>query len=366
MTLQASLHRADLHYGNGVQLHTAASGSVGELQALYLCLNDGEHQALGEVRINIAYLNGYSAPQIVTEAVQVLSRLDLSVDPAELLANMAHWGALVSMPVRSLIDCALHDLLALRAGIPLATWLGATPGIDIGYASNQTLFWSPFEVFVSQAEQYVARGFRDLKVRIAVADFEQDLRRLRALRERFGNEVKIAVDVNGQWSQAQALEHLDALAYFDLAYVEQPIAAGDWAAIERLAARTPLPLMLDEGLAGETDVERLCSLGGALWAHLKLVKLGGIAPCMAAVRRLTAANVPCMIGQMNEGAAATAAALHVACASRPQFAELYGADGLMDDPASPVNYLDGWARLPASPGLGVELNVRHTQLIRSF
>lgn len=365
MTLKASLRRADLHYGNGVHLHTAASGSVGELQALYLCLDDGQHKAVGEVRINIAYLNGLAAEQVVAQALKALAVLPWDSDPSDLLNHMPHWAASLSMPVRNLIDCALHDLLARRAGLPLAQWLGA-PASDIRYASNQTLFWSPFDVFIAQANAYVKRGFRDLKVRIAVGTFEQDLMRLQALRDRFDDEVNIAVDVNGQWPPQHALKHLEALSRFNLAYVEQPIAAGDWDALEHLAQHSPLPLMVDESLASGEDVDRLCTLGGKLWAHLKLVKIGGIAPCLSAARQLANASVPYMIGQMNEGAAATAAALHLACASTPRFAELYGADGLRDDPAGPLLYLDGDARLPQAPGLGITLNLEKTELIRSF
>ena len=365
MSLAVSLRRADLHYGNGVQLHTAASGSVGELQALYLCLDDGQHQAVGEVRINIAYLNGYGPDEVIAQALQALSTLPWQQEPEQLLTEMPHWAALLSMPVRTLIDCALHDLIARRANLPLAQWLGA-PAADVRYASNQTLFWSPREVFLKQAQAYVDRGFCDLKVRIAVGSFEEDVTRLQALRDRFGDSIKIAVDANGQWPQHDALKHLDALARFDLAYVEQPIAAGDWSAIERLAEQSPLPLMIDEGLAGSEDLDRLCALRGKVWAHLKLVKIGGIAPCVAAARRLTQAGVTCMIGQMNEGAAATAAALHVACVTQPRFAELYGADGLCDDPARPLHYQDGQAWMPTAPGLGITLDLNKTQLIRSF
>lgn len=365
MSIKASLRRADLHYGNGVQLHTAASGSVGALAALYLCLDDGQHQAVGEVRINIGYLNGYTPDQVIAQALQAVSSLDWQQDPQQLLADMPHWAADMSMPVRTLIDCALHDLIARRAGVPLAQWLGA-PDAVVGHASNQTLFWSPFEVLLAQAQAYVDRGFRDLKVRIAVTHFDDDLQRLQALRDHFGDRIKIAVDANGQWTQRQAPAYLQALARFDLAYVEQPIAAGDWNAMERLAAQSPLPLMIDEGLAGPADLDRLCALRGKLWAHLKLVKIGGIAPCLAAARRLADAGVTCMIGQMNEGAAATAAALHVACASHPPYAELYGADGLCDDPASPLHYQDGQVWMPMAPGLGISLDLDKTQLIWSF
>lgn len=365
MSLKATLRRANLHYGNGVQLHTASSGSVAQLQALYLCLDDGQFQGVGEVRINIAYLNGYSPDEVIAQALNAISALDKAQPPVDLLEQMPVWAKELSMPVRTLIDCALHDLLARQAGLPLAQWLGSD-ALDIRYASNQTLFWSPFDTFIAQAHRYVERGFRDLKVRIAVETFDADVERLQALRERFGDDIKIAVDANGQWPQAEAMAHLDALSRFDLAYVEQPIAAGNWDAMEYLAQRSPIPLMIDEGLAGSDDVDRLCAAQGQLWAHLKLVKVGGIAPCLTAARKLTDAGVPCMIGQMNEGGLATAAALHVACASTPRYAELYGADGLCDDPAASIRYLDGYAQIPAAPGLGLSLDVNKTQLIRSF
>ncbi len=73
-----------------------------------------------------------------------------------------------------------------------------------------------------------------------------------------------------------------------------------------------------------------------------------------------------MIGQMNEGAAATAAALNVACATSPAFAELYGADGLIDDPASGVSYAAGTVHTSHAAGLGVAFDAAATQLIGDF
>ena len=373
--MQASLHAAELHYGNGVVLHTASSGSVATLKELYLRLTDGEHSAVGEVRINIPYLNGYAPEQVLADALATLDDVDWRQPPERLLAAMPDWADGVgacSPPVRCLIDCALHDLVARRAGLPLADWLRASMDVNaIGPAathwpSNQTLFWSPFEVFMQQAEAYVARGFCDLKVRVAAGDFAEDLRRLWALRERFGDTIKLAADANAQWSASEAPARLDALAAFDLAYLEQPIATERPSDMLALAANSPMPLMLDEGLRSLQDVAEVCAQHGRLWAHLKLVKLGGIAPALAAARQLAAAGVPYMVGQMNEGGAATAAALHLSCAVAPHFAELYGADGLADDPVRGIAYADGQVSVPRQPGLGVDLDVSLTQPIRSF
>src|SRR5229473_1245377 len=317
--LRVSLYRADLHYGGGLVLHTASSGSIPHLTEIYLRLDDGETIGIGEVRANIAYLNGFAEATVVECAATAVGEVDWRRDPVELIATMADWGSPMIAPVRALIDCALHDFVARREHLTVAAWLGAA-GQKVVRETNQTLFWSSFEEFLAQAQAYVDRGFRDLKVR----------------------------------------------AVYDLAYVEQPVPPGDWVAVDRLAGRSPLPVMLDESVATQDGIARICAYGGRILAHLKLVKLGGIAPTMAAARQLAAAGIPFMIGQMNEGAAATAAALHVACATSPAFAELYGADGLIDDPASGVSYTAGTVHADHASGLGVAFDAAATHLIGDF
>jgi L-Ala-D/L-Glu epimerase len=361
--MRASLHRAKLHYGSGLVLHTASSGSVPHLAELYLRLDDGERIGIGEARINIAYLNGLAPEAVVADAISATRAIDWRRKPADLLNAMADCAERWSAPVRMLIDCALHDLAARCAGKPLMAWLGGSNADRAAAATNQTLFWSSHESFLAQARAYVDRGFRDLKVRVGIGDFAEDLRRIGALREQFGDTVKIAADANGQWSETQAMDNVRKLAEFGLSYVEQPVPPGDWVMIERFGASSPIPVMLDESIASMSDVERVCALEGIVLAHLKLVKLGGIAPVMAAAHRLSDAGVKIMIGQMNEGAAATAAAVHVTCAVRPAFAELYGADGLANDPVTGVSYRDGSVAVGPGPGLGVIFDETKADLI---
>ncbi|SFJ52243.1 L-alanine-DL-glutamate epimerase [Bosea sp. OK403] len=372
--MRLSLHRAMLSYGGGLLLHTASSGPVAGLDTLYLALQDADGiKATGEVRINIAYLNGLAAEDVVTEALALLPRLDLTPAPEMLLAAPPPLLSRASAPLRMLVDLALHDLAAKRAGQPLAAFLGKSElgkselgksaAVPIAYPTNQTLFISDDATFLRQAQAYVGRGFRDLKVRIGAADFSDDLARIRSLRARFGADVKIAVDANAAWSLADAPARLDALAPFDLTYVEQPVAPVGFELLAQLAEASPIPIMLDESVRGEDDAMRLATGGHRLMAHLKLVKLGGLAPALRAARALAVAGVPCMIGQMNEGGLATAAALHLCVATQPRFAELYGADGLSNDPAPGLVYADGLVFAPARPGLGLSFARERTETL---
>jgi L-alanine-DL-glutamate epimerase-like enolase superfamily enzyme len=391
--IYASLLRADLHYGGDLVLHTASSGSIDRLEALYLLLRDAEgHVGIGETRLNIRYLNGLDAEDVLADAQRVLREntglADGAQSAATLLQTMPTWASSYKAPVRMLLDIALHDLHAKQRGLSVAGLLMAPSGAGgiatdttVGAAvktaaaprfrSNQTLFWSDDAAMLARAETYVARGYLDLKLRIGIGSIDDDLRRLDVLRTRFGETISLSADVNGQWTEAECATRLPALAARGLRYIEQPIAPGDWDALARVADASPITVMLDESLQSPADLQRLCDLSRTLGpaetaarkthaklaAHVKLVKLGGIAPTIAAARQLQAAGVPLMVGQMNEGAVSTAAALHVCVALSPEWAELYGADGLIDDPARGLTYVDGAVSGLAQAGLGIAFDV---------
>ncbi|CAK8737353.1 N-succinyl-L-Arg/Lys racemase [Sodalis praecaptivus] len=135
--------------------------------------------------------------------------------------------------------------------------------------TNQTPFWTSEADLLRQAGDYVARGFTSLKVRIGIGTLQQDVDRLRALRSRFGDGVHLAADANGQWQPDHAADNFAALAP---AYDDR---------LPALAAQSATPLMLDESVSHEADIDRVIALGGRVWAHLKLVKLGGSPPRFA-------------------------------------------------------------------------------------
>ena len=76
MTMRVSLHAADLHYGGNLVLHTASSGVVPHLEELYLRIDDGDVVGVGEVRANIAYLNGIAADEVRDAAVAAIVVVD--------------------------------------------------------------------------------------------------------------------------------------------------------------------------------------------------------------------------------------------------------------------------------------------------
>lgn len=259
------------------------------------------------------------------------------------------------------LENMLIEAMARRDGVPVARFLGGD--WQAAVETNQCLFWSPDETFDRLTDRFLGEGFRQIKVRIAVGGFEQDLARLRRLRERAGPSVSIAVDANGAWDADEAIEKLRELEPIGLSYVEQPTTAGDWGAFRKALASTSIPLMVDEGLATDADVDELCSIGERALTHLKIVKLGGPTQVVSAMQRFRDAGVGVMIGQMNEGALATAITAHCVMALQPRYAELYGCYGLLDDVTPSVSYAGGMIHAPSGPGLGTMFDPARCRLV---
>ena len=349
------LFAGSLRYPPDLVLHTAASGAIDRLDELYLLIErDGRTVGLGEIRESIEYLSGVPPARVRADIIAILQDIDWSAPPSPEEIHDRFSGACA--PARCLLDCTLHDLLARRAGLPLAEYLG---GEFTGrVASNHCIFWGDDSTLERLARRYVERGFEKFKLRVAVGSPERDLERLAKLRAIIGGERSLAVDANASWTANEAAERIRAMRAFDLDHVEQPLARDDWHGLDALVEAVDTPIMLDEGVDSLAAVDRVLDYGGRVWAHLKLVKLGGIAPVLEAARRLHAHRVPFMLGQMNEGAAATAAAIHTATATCAPMAELYGADGLSSDPVAGVWYERGSACVVEGPGLGTTLDTR--------
>ena len=98
-------------------------------------------------------------------------------------------------------------------------------------------------------EEKLEAGFRCVKLKIGAIDFEAELDLLRTVRRRFSrHEIELRVDANGAFAPHEAMRKLEALAPFDLHSIEQPIKAGEWQAMAKLCATTPIPIALDEEL----------------------------------------------------------------------------------------------------------------------
>jgi o-succinylbenzoate synthase len=170
----------------------------------------------------------------------------------------------------------------LHAG-SFALWNTPFSRGETGITINGLVWMGKKEQMLQQVEQKMERGFRCIKLKIGAIDFDEELSLIRHIRSRFSPEqTEIRVDANGAFSPENAMEKLHRLAAFHLHSIEQPIRAGQWAAMAALVAETPIPIALDEELIGINDPKEKQRLLDTIRPHYIILKPslhGGIHGC---------------------------------------------------------------------------------------
>lgn len=253
---------------------------------------------------------------------------------------------------RAAVDMALHDLLAKHFGVPLVELLGRA---HESLPTSITIGIKPLEETLAEAEEYLARGFRILKVKVGNV-LEEDLQRLARLRERVGPEIAIRVDPNQGYSPEEVSRFFRETANLDLEFLEQPLPVAEFQAVRDLPEPLRDRIAADESILDEKDALALAAPPRACGIfNVKLMKCGGIRPALSIALIAEAAEVAVMWGCMDESVISIAAALHAALASpATRYLDLDGSLDLARDVAEGGFVLEnGWMRTTGAPGLGV-------------
>jgi O-succinylbenzoate synthase len=131
-------------------------------------------------------------------------------------------------------------------------------------------------------------GCRTAKVKVAGGDetLEQEIARVRAVREALGPEGRVRLDANGGWNVDEAEHAIHALAPFDLEYVEQPCpTVEELAEIRRRTKYMGIPIAADESVRRADDPLAVAEAGAADLLVIKAQPLGGIRRALDIVAR---------------------------------------------------------------------------------
>lgn len=212
---------------------------------------------------------------------------------------------------KSCHETALMDLLAQRQGVPLYRLLAdgqAGPGsgrIEMLHmlASGQ------LEREIEEARALRRDGYRHWKIKVGVGDTAGDVRRVRAICAELQGDV-VSADANCALSPEGAAAIAAAGAAAGLAFLEQPYAAGKVEAMADLHSSSGLALCADESIHGLDDIIAHHAAHAAQGISLKLIKLGGTLPTVAAGRLCLARgmrlNLACKVAETTVSAAASA------------------------------------------------------------
>lgn len=139
------------------------------------------------------------------------------------------------------------------------------------------------------------QGFRTLKVKVG-NEWRADLRRVECIQQALAGRGTIRLDANQAFSQEDGVNFAVNLSPDGIELFEQPCAADDWDANARVAARSAIPVMLDESIYDIADVDRAATIPGVGFVKLKLKKIGALDDLERGLTRIRALGLTPVLG----------------------------------------------------------------------
>ena len=272
----------------------------------------------------------------------------------------------------SAIDIALWDLAGKATGLPAHALLGGKVRNRVAvYATG--LYYTEGEFpnrLLDEARSYVERGFTGIKTKVGGLTVEEDVRRVRALRETIGPNVRLMVDANKAYNATTAIRIGHKLADLDLMWFEEPVNAQDIEAYLQVKDALPMAIAGGENLrtrfefkdylarraydiaqpdimhcGGITEMARICSMANAYGIQVN-PHVWGSPIMIAATLHLTATLPPCPTARDPQP-----------YAQEPVMEFDRTPSAIRQQVCSePFDQRDSYIQVPEGPGLGIEVD----------
>jgi L-alanine-DL-glutamate epimerase-like enolase superfamily enzyme len=210
--------------------------------------------------------------------------------------------------------------------------------------------------FEAQLARYLGMEFREFKIKLS-GDRARDRSRVQALRRAGVAPDAVRADANNLWNDADtAIRDLAALDYPFFA-VEEPVRAGDFSAMRRLALALDTNIILDESML---RVDQLHQLDGSdvHWiANVRVSKMGGLLRSLEFIEAARGRGLSIIVGaHVGETSLLTRAAMTVAMQASDLLLGQEGAFGThllsSDIVDRPVMFGRGGVLQAAASGIG--------------
>ena len=256
------------------------------------------------------------------------------------------------------IDIALWDLKGKAVGLPVFRLLGGTRTEVFTYATGGYYReGEPLEACAEEFGRFVADGYRAVKLKTGALSLADEVTRIRAVRAAIGPGVMLMLDMNAPYDVAGCIRFAEAVAPFDIFWLEEPL---HWylqpADYVRLAAASPIPLAHGEREWHRYTVRDFIDSGAIRFVQFDSTRAAGFTESLRIAHYAEQKGV----------VIAPHSALHVHAHLVSAFGDAaFGAEAIGDHGRHPIHHgihrggaevTDGMARLTEAPGFGREID----------
>jgi L-alanine-DL-glutamate epimerase-like enolase superfamily enzyme len=161
---------------------------------------------------------------------------------------------------------------------------------------------------IVDAQRLMRSGYRTLKMKVGFS-VREDLDRVGQLQVHLEPGIQVRLDANQGYDYSQAVQFLEGLDPRGIELLEQPLDPGAWDHMVRLAQISQVPLMLDEAINAEEDLDRTLETGCAKAVKFKLMKCGSMTRLEEMIKKASHARLKVILGN---GVATDMGCLHEA------------------------------------------------------
>ena len=262
----------------------------------------------------------------------------------------------VSTQVISAIDIALWDLIGKVTGQSIHRLLGGyRDRIPAYIAGGYYEEGKGLRELAQEMEENLKLGARAVKMKVGAVPIQEDVERVRVVRDAIGPEIGLLVDANNAYSAYQAIDFVRRIEEFDVFWFEEPVAPDDYRGHGRVAAATSVPIATGENEYTRYGFRDLIEHDGVAILNTDAQVVGGITEFM---------NVAALAASHDLAIAPHGAQeIHIHLAAAVQeglILEFYREtiDPLRGQLFNPKLSLDneGLVIVPSAPGLGIDID----------
>ncbi|MFH0872011.1 MAG: mandelate racemase/muconate lactonizing enzyme family protein [bacterium] len=258
------------------------------------------------------------------------------------------------------LDIALWDILGKACGRPLYQIMGGFCDRMRAYASAG--FYTDSKgrrELAGEMASYVEEGYTAVKMKIGGLSMQEDLERIRAVRESIGPEIELMVDANCAYSPKQAMAMAQRMEDLNIAWFEEPVPTDNVEGSARLAAFTSIPIAGNESEFSRFGFRDLIVASAVDIVQPDCIWTGGISECRRIAAIASAFGLPCVPHSFSSAVALVANMHLIASIPNGYLLEMdRNPNPLREELISEPIRIDGksWVAMPQGPGLGIELN----------
>lgn len=219
-----------------------------------------------------------------------------------------------------------------------------------------------------EIETTLARGFRTLKIKVGF-DWKRDLDYVEQIQRLVGGRATLRLDANQGFNSDDGISFASRLAPAGIELFEQPCLLDDWLANAAVAAKSAVPVMLDESIYDLSDIDRAATIEGVGFVKLKLKKMGSIDMLADGLARIRANGLTPVLG---DGVSLEIGCWAEACVAAQSINNAGEMNGFLKTRdrvfENPLPFSEGAIRIAAgyTPRLNLDLLTRRTLRYAAF